>query len=682
MIEQTLPRRQPTRLMIKLRFLTSPVLALAILPGASAVSAQAPGAADRFETLASEFVFTTLAASPSGATQAGLHRYTDPLTGRTLLLDQMLDDYSPAALTRHRTFYTNFRRRLARLPVTRLEPQTRADYEILQNAVDFAFFSMDQEQFSRWRPQIYPENLGSALFSNMSLEYAEKNLRARDLAARLEKVPVFMDQAVRNLTGSNEIFRRVAIESADGVRDLIRTTGATFVRGTTSERRYRLAQPAALASIERFTAFVRDELPKREQRDWRMGKDKFDAKFRNYLQVSGTPQDLLRVAEDSLRATRQEMYRLALPLHDQWFPGHRHDASTPDVLLNGIVSEVMARIGAEHVHRDSIVQQGQRDVDMLQRVVVDKRLLSLTDFSNIRVIPTPLFMRGIYGVAGAVFAPALQPKLATFYWVTPIPAEWTAERAESKMREYNRYQMLRLSIHEAVPGHTVQGEYANKITPEWRRLLRVIYGNTPYVEGWAVYAERVMEDAGVNAGDPVKMRLNGLKWMARIYMNAIIDVRLHTMNMNGDSAVALMMRDAFQERPEAEAKLQRAQLDYVQLMTYMAGVHEWTKLRQDVELKEGQRFNLCRYHDAVLLYGPVSVPTVRRLYMGGVRAPEGAIAPRCMPENLKGNSSSVDPSPVRQPHLERHASIVRHDRQLELRLPVPPQRLRAHVHSR
>ncbi|HVF39879.1 MAG TPA: DUF885 domain-containing protein [Gemmatimonadaceae bacterium] len=603
-------------------------LTLALIALASTAGAQG-GQNQRFATLANEFVFTTLAFSPSGATQTGLHRYTDPRTGRTLLLDQMLDDFSPAGMARQRAFYENFRTRLARLQLNRLDPQTQADYEVLQNAIGFAFYSMDEEQFFKWKPQIYPENLGSALFSNMSLEYAGKNARARDLAARLEKVPVFIDQAIGNLTASNEVFRRVAIESMDGVRDLVKTTGAEFVRGTPAEQRYTRARPAADAAMARFITFVRDELPKREQRDWRMGRDKFGKKFRYYLQVSGTPEQLLKAAEDSLRLTRESMMRLARPLHDQWFPGHRHDASSPDVLLNSIVSEVMARIGAEHVHRDSIVQQGQTDVNFLQRIVVDKRLMSLSDFSNIRVIPTPLFMRGVYGVAGAVFAPALQPKLSTFYWVTPISREWTDERAESKMREYNRYQMLRLSIHEAVPGHTVQGEYANKITPEWRRLLRVIYGNTPYVEGWAVYAERVMEEAGVNAGDSVKMRLNGLKWMARIYMNAAIDVRLHTMNMNGDSAVAMMIRDAFQERPEAEAKLQRAQLDYVQLMTYMAGVHEWTNLRRDVERKEGRNFNLCRYHDRVLLYGPVSVPTVRKLYMAGVAPTANRLPSRC-----------------------------------------------------
>ncbi|HYN80526.1 MAG TPA: DUF885 domain-containing protein [Gemmatimonadaceae bacterium] len=614
--------------MTSLRSLMTVALALAM--GSSAAGGQARPASG-IPALAREFVFTTLTFSPAGATQYGLHRYTHPRTGRVLLLDQMLDDFSPAELARQRTFYQGFRQRLQRLPVARLDPQTEADYELLQNAIAFAFYSLDEEQFYRWKPQLYPENLGSALFSNISLEYAPKNVRARDLAARLEKVPAFLSQATRNLNASNEIFRRVAIESVEGVRDLVKNMGADFVRGTPSASRYMKAQPAALAALDAYSRFVSQELPRRTQRDWRLGKEKFDSKFRYYLQVSGTPNDLRRVAEDSMRTTRQEMLRLAEPLHKQWFPSHSHTDVSGDAYLNAVVGEVMARIGAEHAHRDSLVQQGEKDVAMLQRFVRDKRILSLTDFSNLRVIPTPLFMRGIYGVAGAVFAPALEPALSTFYWVTPIPSDWTAERSESKMREYNNYKFLQLSIHEAVPGHAVQGEYANRVTPEWRRLLRVIYGNTPYIEGWAVYAEHMMEAAGANAGDPVKMRLNALKGMLRIYTNTIIDVRLHTMQMPGDSAVAMMMRDGFQERPEAEAKLQRAQLDYVQLMTYMAGVQEWTNLRRDVERTEGSRFNQCRYHDRVLLYGPVPVPTVRKLYMARVAPTAKAPPSRCGP---------------------------------------------------
>ena len=124
-------------------------------------------------------------------------------------------------------------------------------------------------------------------------------------------------------------------------------------------------------------------------------------------------------------------------------------------------------------------------------------------------------MRGIYGVAGPSLLPHSSRRCNPLLG-DPIPSDWPAERAEAKLREYNRYKMLTLTVHEALPGHIVQGEYANRVLPEWRRLLRSVYGNTPYVEGWAVYTEHVMEAAGVNGGDPVKARLTALKAMLRL----------------------------------------------------------------------------------------------------------------------------------------------------------------------
>ncbi len=298
-------------------------------------------------------------------------------------------------------------------------------------------------------------------------------------------------------------------------------------------------------------------------------------------------------------------------------------------MLNAIVGEVLAKIGQEHTNRDSLVEVGQRTVADLEKFVVDHHILSQTDFANLKVIPTPVFMRGSYGVGGAVFAPALQPNLSAFYWVTPVPKEWPTATAEAKLREYNRYKMLSLTIHEAMPGHIVQGDYANRVTPEWRRLLRVVYGPNSYIEGWAVYAEQMMEAQGENGGDAVKAHLVALKADLRMYANVIIDVRLHTMNMNGDSAVALMVRDAFQERPEATAKLQRAQLDYVQLNTYPVGVREWWDFRRAAEAQEGTAFNLCRFHDAVLSYGPIPVPAVRKLYFAKVVPTATMPASRC-----------------------------------------------------
>ncbi len=615
--------------MTTIRFALPLAAALVLAPAASARAQTHDSALTGFPALASDFVFTSLAFSPASATQAGLHDWTDPYTGRRAHLDSLLDSFSPEAIARQRAYFVHVQSRLAALDRAHLDAQTQADYDVVANAAAFALFGITKERFHQYKPQMYAEDLGNTLFANISLEYADKNTRASDLTARVARVPAFLAVARRNLRATNDIYTKVALEETDGVSALIKDMGADFTRGTPSQARYAKVAPLAIAALASFQRFVRDSLSKRGAVDWRSGVGLFNAKWKYSLAVSLTPDEELKIAEDSMRRTRAAMLVLARPLHDRWFPAHKHDGDSTAV-LNAIVSETLARIGNEHANRDSILQQAKADVAALTKVVRDQRTVSLDSFPNLQVIPTPEFMRGVYGVAGAVFAPPLNPNLATFFWVTPIPAAWTSDRADSKLREYNTYKMLDLTMHEGIPGHVVQGAYSNLLTPEWRRLLRSVYSNTPYVEGWAVYGEHVMMyDAHVDGGDPVKMKLTDLKGMLRIYTNVIIDIRLHTRNMPGDSAVAFMMRDAFQERPEAEAKLQRAQLDYVQLNAYFAGVEEWTRLRQDAQKRDGKSFNLCRYHDTVLLYGALPVPIIRRLYMAGVAPTANAPVSRC-----------------------------------------------------
>ncbi len=578
----------------------------------------------KFPELAEEFVFTTLSFSPSAATQNGLHERTDPKTGQKVSFDELLDDYSPAEIARQRAFYEDFRKRLRAIPKGSLDPQTQVDYELLDNGVSFALFAIDEERFYERKPQNYAEGLGGALFAPMSLEYADKNARAAHFVARLGRVPAFLDQAMANLKTSNEIYRKAATDANEGVVYVVKDLGAEFVKGTPSEEAYGKAAPAALAALDRYGKFVADELPKRGEFDWRMGAKAFDAKWRYYLQVSFTPDQMIGYAEKAMKETRAEMLKLAEPLHKEWFADHSHDRSNPETYLNQVVGEVLGRIQQEHTKRDDLVEQTQKDVAEIEAFIKQKQVVSITDYSNMKVVPTPEFMRASYGIAGAVFAPPLEPALSTFYWVTPIPKEWTDEQAEGRLREYNRYKLLTLHVHEAVPGHVVQGIYANRITPGWRRLLRNIYGNTPYVEGWAVYAEHMMEREGLSGGDPVKMRLVSLKADLRVLTNAIIDIRLHTKGMKGEDAVKLMLEQGFQERPEATGKLTRAQLDYVQLNTYYAGLREWEALRAEAEKREGKNFSLRRYHDTVLLYGAIPVPAVRKLYLDGV-APSGSV---------------------------------------------------------
>jgi uncharacterized protein (DUF885 family) len=221
-------------------------------------------------------------------------------------------------------------------------------------------------------------------------------------------------------------------------------------------------------------------------------------------------------------------------------------------------------------------------------------------------------MRGIYGVGGFNQAPALEPKLGAFFWVTPIADSWPQARIDSKLREYNESGMAHLTVHEAMPGHYVQAEFANELQPRSRRLLRNIYGNGPYVEGWAMYAQQLMAEQGFQS-DSLGYRLTLAKQKMRILANTILDVRLQTMDMTDAQAMELMTKDAFQETEEATAKLQRAKLSSCQLPTYYAGYKGWLAVREHYRATHGNTTNLKQFHEASLREGAVPLPVLDEL---------------------------------------------------------------------
>jgi uncharacterized protein (DUF885 family) len=221
-------------------------------------------------------------------------------------------------------------------------------------------------------------------------------------------------------------------------------------------------------------------------------------------------------------------------------------------------------------------------------------------------------MRGIYAVGGFNPAPALEPQLGAFYWITPIPSSWPKERIESKLREYNSYGLQELTIHEAMPGHYVQLEIANNLDPKPRRVLRNLYGNGPYVEGWAVYAQQFMSDEGY-LNNSVPLRMSFLKQMLRVITNTILDIRIQTMGMTEQQALDLMIQQAFQEKEEATAKWQRAQLSSAQLPAYFAGWRGWVQVRDEYKQRKGGVFNLSQFHDAALRESAVPLPVLSQL---------------------------------------------------------------------
>jgi uncharacterized protein (DUF885 family) len=542
------------------------------------------GPADlQFTQVVDDFVFGALSLSPITATGVGYHK------DHGVVLDDQLDDWSTAGVKATLDLFSGIETRIAKLDSKALNAEQRADIDIVHDAIEATRLDIAEVQSYKHNPTLYVELIGNALYNHYVLHYAPVEQRFKHIIARLHKIPDFVAQAESNLIDAPEVWNKVAREENGGNIDLI----DGVLRGACPpalQAEYSVAADTALTSLRAFNAWLDGTLSKKTS-DWRLGKQRYAKKFKFVLATGKTPEALLKEAEMDLAKTRDEMVQLAAPKS---------------------VEQALADIAAHHSTPQNYIATSKQALASASAFVKAKDLVTLPPNSNLQVIETPVFMRGIYGVGGFNQAPVLEPKLGAFFWVTPIPANWPQARIDSKLREYNDSGLQHLTVHEAMPGHYVQAEYANNVQPRSRRLLRSIYGNGPYIEGWAVYTQQLMSEQGYLSDTP-GYRLTLAKQKLRVLANTILDVRLQTMDMTDAEAMDLMIKGTYQEAEEASAKLQRAKLSSCQLPTYYAGFKGWLGVREHYRAMHGEDVALKQFHEAALREGAVPLPVLDEL---------------------------------------------------------------------
>jgi uncharacterized protein (DUF885 family) len=579
---------------------------------------QAASGSKKFAELSDRFMKDSLALSPTGASQAGYHMHVDPKTDKKIELDAELDDMSLKAMDEQRAFYASWRERFrTETPLASLGPQDAADWQLIDDQIGLNLLEFDKIQNYRHNPTVAVEMIGNALFLPLTQSYAPLEVRVGHVLSRVRQIPRLIDQVKAYLSDADPIFISTAINENEGNIDLIQNDiGNETPAGSALKAEYDQVAPPAISALKNFNAWLKDDLGKRpSHHTWRLGKELYDQKFRLVMETDVTPEALLADAERELKDVRAEMLQLALPMHAQMFPAHAdHSDLTGRDRENKIIGEVLQKISDDHCQPDQLQQTIQTDLNGIIAFIREKKIVTLSSRDNLKVIPTPAFMRGIYSVAGFHSAPPLEPHAEAEYWVTPIDPLAPAAATDSRLREYNNWTLQWLSLHEALPGHYVQAEHANNIQPESRRLLRALFGNGAYVEGWAEYGAQVMMDEGFLNNDP-RFRMMMRKIRLRLLGNTILDVKMQTMGMTDEQAMDLMMKDAFQTQAEADGKLLRAKLSSTQLPTYYVGFREWTAVRKQYQAKAGKNFDMLKFHDRVLDQGALPVPVVGKLVM-------------------------------------------------------------------
>ena len=409
---------------------------------------------------------------------------------------------------------------------------------------------------------------------------------------------------------------------------------ARAIPGLAANIRANLRAPLPKAFIERgaagfggYAAFFRDEMPPifAQVQDERLRKDLTEAtaaaaKAMADLTAWLESQRATATSDFALGATRfQEMLRetelVDLPLEELETIG-RKDLERNLAALQEACATFAPKASTpacvEKMRADKptggTVEGARAQLADLRKFVEDKKIVSIPNPEQALVAESPPYNRGNFAYI-SIPGPYESPAVKVTYYVAPPDPKWSA--AERNAYVPGKGYLLYVSAHEVWPGHYLQSQFTNA-NPSRISALWWDYANG---EGWAHYAEEMMYDEGLGAGQPemrVGMLTNALLRDVR-FLSAIC---LHSGCMTLEESEKMFREQAFADAGNARQQALRGAYDPGYL-AYTLGKLMIRKLRTDW-LAANPDATLQQFHDKFLSYGAAPVPLVRREMLGSV----------------------------------------------------------------
>lgn len=497
---------------------------------------------------------------------------------------------------------------LKKFDITKLSSSNKTDFYILENMLNGIIFNVQEFREYEWNPASYNVSGTFAEILQNKNETNEKKLIA--LYLRMANIPSYYENAKRMIKNPTIEHTDLAIMQNKGGQDVFTGMITDSLKKTNinedEKKKIEARINESVKAMDDYVAWLKETRSKLKQetaKSFRIGKELYEKKFKHDIVSSFTAEEIYKKAVQRKNELHAEMYKISTQLWNKYM-GKK---PVPSDSLK-IISQMIDYLSSKHVHRDSFQVAIEKQIPMLTKFVSDKNLLYMDPSKPLVVRKEPAYMAGVAGAS--ISSPGPYDKEGNTYYNVGSLAGYSNEEAESYLREYNHYILQILNIHEAIPGHYVQLVYSNK-SPS---MVKSLFGNGAMVEGWAVYSERAMLEAGFGNDEP-EMWLMYYKWHLRSVCNTILDYSVHNLDMTKETAIQLLTKEAFQQKQEAENKWKRVSLTQVQLTSYFTGYTEIYDLREELRFTMRDKFIQKDFHEKFLSYGSAPVKYIRQLML-------------------------------------------------------------------
>ena len=545
-------------------------------------------AAADFPKFVEEYLRDLHSRHPNLAAASGIHAW-----------DGQLEDYSELAISNEVSAIKRFQARLEKIPPLELSFSDVCDYQILVSNMKARLLELEQIKDYERNPQVYSDVISTALLQIAIFPYSPADSRIRHVIAKEKLVPRLLDSARENVHKPPAIFLKVSRESFRGTLSFIKTDlpkAFASVKDEKLQREFRKSTKLAADAVANYIKHLEGIKPDPSV-SFAIGKQNYEAKLKYDEGIEIPVEALLKIANRELGKTQDEFRKTAARID----PARDSQA-------------VWASLQADHPKAGTLVEEAQKQLSRLVRFIQEKRIVTLPDGEDPIVAPTPDFMRWS---TASMWTPGPYEgrSLPARYLVTDVDPRWSDKQKEEYLSSLNYPQLWSTSIHEAYPGHFVQGVYLKRVASPVRKVWSLAPGS--FVEGWAHYAEQMMLEEGFAGGDP-KIKMGQLADALLRLCRFVVGIRLHTEGMTVEQGTRFFMENAYMGETPSRIEAERGTFDPTYLV-YTVGKLAILKLRDDYKRSRGAEFSLQEFHDRLLSNGNAPIRVHRQLMMPGDR---------------------------------------------------------------
>jgi uncharacterized protein (DUF885 family) len=538
------------------------------------------------DALADRFWESILELNPSLATTYGDERYAD-----------RLEDPSPAGRARARRLLETTLGEVEAIAPTGLPVEERITRDMLRIVCELGIEEDDQKLYEL---RVVDQMGGPQTLLPQLTQFQPANTpeRLNKFLARLRAYPAYMEAnagilregLADGLTAPRIVAERTIAQIerllAVPLEQAVIPSMATVASDADRERIREVVRDYVYPADAKFLTVLRDEYLPATRTDpglWSAprGDVLYRTQIRSWTTLDLDPKKVHQIGLDEIEDIEVERRQIAAAA------GFGDDTHAYRASLAADPSNVPAS-------RQALVDRATEDIE--RALAIAPRFFGRLPRASCEVRPVEEYKEKDTPFA-YYFPPAIDGSRPGIYYVNAY---------DLKSRTYTK--LATTTYHEAVPGHHFQIalEMENTELNTFRRLGSRMVGGA-YVEGWGLYSEKLADEMGLFRSEAERFgMLDAMAWRAA---RLVVDTGLHALRWDRQRSIDFLLDTGLSET-DATIETDRYICWPGQALTYKIGQREIERLRAQLEARDGSRFDLRAFHDAVLGHGSLPLATL------------------------------------------------------------------------